>query len=140
LLKPVPAEGGRDALSGLFLDIHRGISMLAMLLALPWSLIVILAPERPIALGRLGRPAYKGAIVSMVLAGLTSFLLAAWRSWLPVAYAWIGLGAVFVYVVAGALAREALLAGRKSRAIKAAMIQVALLAFILVPAIARRSW
>ena len=108
----------------LLLKAHVGVAVLALLLTLGWGAIVVATAAGP---SRSSRLVYIGAMASTGLTGVTGVIAAFAGGFATMAFPWIGLVAVAGHGVAGARSRRFLAADRKSAAIAAAALQVALL-------------
>jgi hypothetical protein len=109
----------------LLVEAHHGLSIVAILTSLLWTIIVFAAPRRAIGLRMLGRLVHFAAIAAAGLYGASgSIILAAQMK--P------GLGLLLACAViasgfAGRAGRSALSSGRKMLAVRVTMLQIALL-------------
>ncbi|WP_312477752.1 hypothetical protein [Stutzerimonas nitrititolerans] len=108
---------------------HQGLAMLSLLLTLGWATVVLFAPRPSAGLGGVQRLFYIGAMAVTGLAGVSGLVLVALAmgAWLALLFPWLGLVAVAGHGFAGVRSRKALVAGNKSTAVVAVVVQILLL-------------
>lgn len=108
---------------------HQGLALLSLLLTIGWAVVVLFTPRITAALGRTQRLFYIGSMAATGLAGVTGLVLVALAtgSWLALLFPWLGLVAVAGHGFAGVRSRKALLAGNKTVAVVAVVVQILLL-------------
>ena len=108
---------------------HQGLALLSLLLTIAWAGAVLFAPRVNAALGRTQRLFYVGAMAATGLAGVTGLALVmlGQGAWLTLLFPWLGLVAVIGHGIAGVRSRKALMAGNKTLATVAVVVQILLL-------------
>ena len=107
---------------------HQGLALLSLLLTLAWAAVVLFAPRTTTTLGRTQRLCYIGAMATTGLVGVTGLMLGLLQgSWMTLLFPWLGLAAVIGHGIAGVRSRKALVAGNKTTAVIAVVVQVLLL-------------
>lgn len=110
------------------IQLHKGVSMLALVLTLGWMFVVSAAPNRPQSLEGARRLIYIGAAVATGLVGLGGLILTMAGPWVSAVFPWVGMAAVIVHIIVGTRARNALSIGNRTRARLLARVQIAALA------------